>query len=89
MECEGKTWSPLGPRPEGLGGWTKSESGIDLGAHEIGMSGIVNSNISPKVQQVQDGPLNTGEHKVGIHRDKSMRSPAGNSGAKVKEGNHN
>ena len=50
VEREGKTQSPPGPRPEGLGGWTKSESGIDLGAHEIGVSGIVNSNISPKVQ---------------------------------------
>ena len=31
----------LGPRPEGLGGQTKSESGIGLGVHEIGTSRIV------------------------------------------------
>ena len=70
MEHEGETRSPPGPRPKGLRGQTKSESGKDLSVHETGTSGIANSNLSPKVQQVQYGPLNTEEHKVQVQRDK-------------------
>ena len=40
MEHEGETQSSSGPKPKGLGGWTKSELGKDLGVHEIGMSEV-------------------------------------------------
>ena len=46
MEHEGKTQSPLEPRPEGLGGQTKSELGKDLGVHEIWASGAGTSKIA-------------------------------------------